>query len=111
MAGKQTDKKADKCTRDMITHSSVCAAYPKSKMTKCLRDADFIFKGCVKETSGVNAGDASSNQTYPTSNSSSMAAIRYNGLTSNGDIYNNGKLASFVHEGVRYTNRRPGPRG
>jgi len=32
-------------------------------------------------------------------------------LTSNGDIFNNGKLASFVHEGVRYTNRRPGPRG
>ena len=103
------NNKADKCTRDMIAHSSVCSAYPKGKMTKCLKEADFIFKECVKETSGVNAGEASSNQAYPTSNSSSMAANRYTGQTSNGDIYNNGKLASFVHEnGLRYTVRRPG---
>jgi hypothetical protein len=43
-------------------------------MTKCLKEADFVFKECVKQTSGVNAGDASSSQSYPTSNSSSMAA-------------------------------------
>jgi hypothetical protein len=107
-----TDNKADKCTRDMITHSAVCAAYPKSKMTKCLRDADFIFKGCVKETSGVNAGDAYNHSSdFPAFNSSSAAQIRYTGEALNGDVYNNGKLASFVYEGVRYTNRRIGPRG
>lgn len=107
-----TNNKADTCTRDMLTHSAVCIAYPKGKMTKCLKEADFIFKECVKETSGVNAGDASSNQAYPTSNSSSMAAISYTGQASNGDIYNNGKLASFVYDnGLRYRVRRPGPRG
>ena len=80
-------------------------------MTKCLKEADFVFKECVKQTSGVNAGDASSSQSYPTSNSSSMAANRYTGQASNGNIYNNGKLASFVSDnGMRYRVRRPGPR-
>ena len=79
-------------------------------MTKCLKEADFLFKECVKQTSGVNAGDASSSS-YPTSNSSSMAANRYTGQASNGDIYNNGQLASFVSDnGMRYSVRRPGPR-
>ena len=105
-----TNNKADKCTRDMITHSAVCSAYPKGKMTKCLKEADFVFKECVKQTSGVNAGDASSSS-YPTSNSSSMATVRYTGQASNGDIYNNGQLASFVSDnGMRYRVRRPGPR-
>ena len=105
-----TNNKADKCTRDMITHSTVCSAYPKGKMTKCLKEADFVFKECVKQTSGVNAGDASSSS-YPTSNSSSMGTNRYTGQASNGDIYNNGQLASFVSDnGMRYRVRRPGPR-
>ena len=106
-----TNNKADKCTRDMITHSAVCSAYPKGKMTKCLKEADFVFKECVKQTSGVNAGDASSSKSYPTANSSSMAANRYTGQASNGNIYNNGELASFVSDnGMRYSVRRPGPR-
>jgi hypothetical protein len=105
-----TNNKADKCTRDMITHSAVCSAYPKGKTTKCLKEADFLFKECVKQTSGVNAGDASSSS-YPKSNSSSMAENRYTGQASNGDIYNNGLLASFVSDnGMRYRVRRPGPR-
>ena len=70
----------------------------------------FWLEECAKQTSGVNAGDASSSS-YPTSNSSSMAANRYTGQASNGDIYNNGQLASFVSDnGMRYRVRRPGPR-
>ena len=101
-----TDNKADKCTRDMITHSAVCAAYPKSKMTKCLRDADFIFKGCVKETSGVSSGCGNS------SLNTSLGASPYKKddgrlyINSGGEIpYNgrlwNGKCYAYYVNGVR----------
>ena len=48
---------ADKCTRELMTHSSVCSLYPKSKMTKCLREASQLFTQCIRDnTTGVSSG-------------------------------------------------------
>lgn len=111
MSKKQT---SDKCTKDMMSHSAVCSFYPKSKITKCLKEASNIHTECVKGTpSGVSSGDTHSNN-FPSSSRSSVAKHHSGSYTaSNGDKYNNGKLTSFVSptSGLRMTVRRPGPRG
>lgn len=68
----------DKCTRDMMKHSAVCAFYPKNKMTKCLREASQIHEKCV---SGVSSGDGYS------SHDTSFGASRYK--KSDGRVYIN----------------------
>ena len=70
--------KTDKCTKDMMSHSAVCAFYPKSKMTKCLREASQIHEKCV---SGVSSGDGYS------SHDTSIGASRYK--KSDGRVYIN----------------------
>ena len=70
--------KTDKCTKDMMSHSAVCAFYPKSKMTKCLREASQIHEKCV---SGVSSGDGYS------SHDTSVGASRYK--KSDGRVYIN----------------------
>jgi hypothetical protein len=107
-----TKNKADHCTKEMMQHSMVCALYPKSKMTKCLKDASNIHTAC---SLGVSSGDIHSNsKNYPSSNDHNVAK-HHSGdyVASNGDKYNNGKLVAFVSpsNGLSYTVRRPGPRG
>ena len=100
-------KNVDKCTKDMMEHSAICSFYPKGKITKCLKEATNIHKECV---TGVSSGDNYSRSTYP-SGSDSNHYKNYSGeyVASNGDVYNNGKLHSFVYDnGLRYRVRRPG---
>ena len=59
--------------------------------------------------------NANANQCYANGYRDGMSDNRTvskgsNETMSNGDRYNNGKLASFVYDGQRHSVRRPGPR-
>ena len=94
--------KTDKCTKDMMTHSAVCALYPKSKITKCLREATAIHAACV---SGVSSGDGySSHNTSlgasPYKKSDGNVYINSGGeLPFNGKVWN-GKCEAYYINGV-----------
>ena len=89
----------DKCTKDMMNHSTICAFYPKSKMTKCLREASQIHEKCV---SGVSSGDGYSS--YNTSLGASPCK-KSDGRAWNGKCYAyyiNGDLQYFQDSNGNY---------
>ena len=94
--------KTDKCTKDMMSHSTVCSFYPKSKITKCLREATAIHAVCV---SGVSSGDGySSHNTSlgasPYKKSDGNVYINSGGeLPFNGKVWN-GKCEAYYINGV-----------
>jgi hypothetical protein len=113
MACKKDTCPANHCTKAFTSASSFCAVKNKSSQTRCLKQAEQVYHECLKhanDTSGMSAGsDNKDNSSYPSG--SELAKLRGNFTNAEGETYNGGKLTAFTHNGVKYTVRRPGPRG
>lgn len=79
----KSNGKADKCTREMMGYSALCALQPKSKISQCLKEASQYYTSCVSGNghTGVSSG-CSTNDTF-------LGASRYNksGRAWNGKCY------------------------
>lgn len=109
---KNKPNKPDICVKEFMSHSTVCALYPKSSANRCHSMAYSIFTECAKqEKSGVSSGDGYSNTSNTTLGASPYKKsdgivyvntgqeIPFNGKVWNGNCYayyTNGKWRYFT---------------
>jgi len=108
-------KKADKCTREMMGYSALCALQPKSKISQCLKEASQYHAACVSGgVSGVSSGCGNS------SLNTSLGALPYRKddgrvyINSGGELPFNGKVwngkceAYYINGDLSYFTDRNG---
>ena len=109
--------KTDKCTREMLGYSALCALQPKSSISQCLKEASQYHTACVSgNLSGVSSGDGCSSlntslgaSPYKKSDGrvyiNSGCELPFNGKVWNGKCeayYINGDLSYFTDRNGNY---------